>query len=240
MNIEKSIEEFKKYTENYKPYGPKVATKIEHSLRVSKEAGMLAESLNLNKEEIELAKLIGLMHDIGRFEQIKVYNTYKDHQSIDHGDLGEQILKNNNFIRNFIEEDNYDELIFKAIKNHNKFKIEDGLTEKEKLWAKIIRDADKLDIFYEGAVLFWNTEEERKAVSESIFSPDVIEMFKQKQTINNRLRKTKADEIVSFVAYLYDINFEYSYNRIKEKDYINTILNKFDFKEDISFLKNTY
>lgn len=236
MNIEKAIEEFKNYTENYKQYGPKVERKIGHSLRVMEEAGNLAKSLNLTQEEIELAKIIGLLHDIGRFEQIKIHKTFADHKSIDHGDLGVEILKKDNYLRCFIEETKYDRIILKAIINHNKFKIEDGLTEEELFWAKIIRDADKLDIFYEGAEMFWNTEEERKEVSESDFSPEVIEMFEKGQIIDRKIVQTKADGIVSFIAFMNDINFEYSYNRIKEQNYINKILSKFDFKGKEKFL----
>ena len=49
-------------------------------------------------------------------------------------------------IREFVLNNEYDSIIYKAIKNHNKYKIEEGLSEKEKLYSKIIRDADKIDI----------------------------------------------------------------------------------------------
>ena len=121
MNIEKAIEEFKKYVANYDNLNPKVIFKREHSLRVMTEAKEIAKSLKLEKEEIDLATIIGLLHDIGRFEQVKRYNTFKDIKSIDHGNLGVEILKENLYIRKYIEEEKYDNIIFKAIENHNKF-----------------------------------------------------------------------------------------------------------------------
>ena len=36
--------------------------------------------------------LIGLLHDIARFEQYTKYKTFRDSISIDHGDLGVEIL----------------------------------------------------------------------------------------------------------------------------------------------------
>ena len=71
---------------------------------------------------------MGLLHDIARFEQYTRFQTFSDLKSIDHGDYGVEILKQNNYIRKFIDTDEYDNIIFKAIKNHNIFKIEDGLT----------------------------------------------------------------------------------------------------------------
>lgn len=232
MNLEKAKQEFLQYVKQYEGISPKIDLKREHSLRVMKESEGVARSLNLSEEEVELAELIGLLHDIGRFEQIKRYDTFKDLQSIDHGDLGAEILAKDGFLRNFIEDDKFDNIILKAIKNHNKFSIEEGLTEKELLFAKIIRDADKLDIFYEGVTQFWNTEDEKRKIENSDVSPEVLEAFKNKMTIDRKISKTGADGILSFIAFIFDINFEYSLNRIKEQKYVEKIINKIDFKNE--------
>lgn len=60
------------------------------------------KELKLTEEKIRLAALIGLLHDIGRFEQYTKYNTFSDKLSADHADLGEKTLDNNDFIREFI------------------------------------------------------------------------------------------------------------------------------------------
>ena len=125
--------------------------------------------LNLDKENIELAKLIGLLHDIGRFEQIKQYNTFSDKDSIDHGKLGVEILFKQGKIRNFIKSAKYDEIIKKAILNHNRKEIEKGLNPKELLHSKIIRDADKIDILYimtfeEKRTVFQSEDQEVKSI----------------------------------------------------------------------------
>ena len=39
--------------------------------------------------------VIGLLHDIGRFEQEAQYHTFNDFKSMDHGDYGAEYLKNN-------------------------------------------------------------------------------------------------------------------------------------------------
>ena len=152
INIKNAIIEFLKYTEKYDLEDENIQRKKEHSLRVMNISETIARKLNLSEEEIQLSTLIGLLHDIARFEQYKRYQTFKDSNSFDHGNYALKIL--NRDIRKYIEQDDYDEIIRKAIKNHNKFIIEDELTKKEELFAKIIRDADKIDILYESVELF--------------------------------------------------------------------------------------
>ncbi len=239
MNIENAKQEFIKYTNKYDFNNKKIERKYGHSLRVMENAGKIAESLKLNDEKIELAKLLGLIHDIGHFEEIKVKSECKENVKIDHGDLGVEILENNNYIRKYIKEEKYDNIILKAIKNHNKFKIEDGLSEEELLFAKIVRDADKLDIFYEGAEMFWNTEEERKNVGKSKITEEVKNEFNKKMIIDRKKKKTGADDIICFISFLFDINYSYTYNTIIKERYINKIIDKFKFedKETLKYMK---
>ena len=88
IEIEKAIEEFIKYTKNFDLSNNRIKGKQEHSLRVMRISEEIAKRLNWKKEEIEIATLIGLLHDIGRFEQYQEFKTFHDSRSVDHGDLG--------------------------------------------------------------------------------------------------------------------------------------------------------
>ena len=66
--IEKVIEEFNKYTSNYDKNDINILVKYNHSFAVMDLITELAFRLNLDKEKMELARVIGLLHDIGRFE----------------------------------------------------------------------------------------------------------------------------------------------------------------------------
>lgn len=228
INLEKAKEEFIKYTENYDLTNDKIKGKQIHSLRVMKISRQIAERLELPQEEINLATLIGLLHDIARFEQYTKYNTFKDLESIDHGDLGTEILQKE--IRKYIETNQYDDIIIKAVKNHNKYKIEDGLTERENIFAKIVRDADKIDIFYESVVMFWRGKE--KQVEESIISKNTIEQFENFVQIKSQKNETEIDNVIRVIAFVFDINFKSSFQILKEEDYINKILNRYDFNDE--------
>ena len=201
-------------------------------------------ALKLSKEKIEIATLIGLLHDIARFEQYTRYHTFKDAESVDHGDLGVEIL--NKDLHKYIDTDKYDELIKIAVKNHNKYKIEDGLTQEQKLFAKIIRDADKIDIFYEGVTMFWNGKEE--LVEGSLISPEVFKQIENKTQVKREVRQTPIDDVLSVLGFIFDINFFKSFEILKQEDYVNKMLNRYKMKdlesekelEEIKSIANKY
>ena len=156
----------------------------------------------------------------------------EDLRGIDHGDLGVEILEKDSYIRKYIKDDEWDNIILKAIKNHNKYKIEDGLTEQEVLFCKIIRDADKLDIFYEGAEMFWDKEEERSKINNSTLTPEILREFKENMLIDRHHLVTPADGIVSFIGFIFDINFKYDFEVLKKEKYVDIILDKFNFVDE--------
>ena len=146
MDFQKAEKAFKEYLKNYNIDDGSIALKIRHTYEVVRKSEYIAIGLELDKENIELAKIIALLHDIGRFEQIKEFNEFND-KKIEHAEFGVKVLFKDNLIRKFVEERKYDDIINKAIYNHNKFEIEENLNDIELLQCKIIRDADKLDNF---------------------------------------------------------------------------------------------
>ncbi len=112
MNIDKKKVEdtFKKYTDNYDTSDEKIKLKVDHTYRVAALSERIAESLGLNKEDTDLAWLIGMLHDIGRFEQLKNYGTFSDADSIDHAHYGVKLLFDEGLIWKFIDEMDMDDL----------------------------------------------------------------------------------------------------------------------------------
>lgn len=230
IDLDKAKEEFIKYTEYYDLTNENIERKQKHSLRVMQISEQIAESLKLCQEEIQLATLIGLLHDIARFEQYTKYKTFRDMDSIDHGDYGAEILQHD--MRKYIETTQYDEIIKKAVKNHNKYKIEEGLSAKEEIFAKIIRDADKIDILYESVEMFWKGKEH--IIENSTITEDVIEQFNDCIQIKRRKERrseNSINEIVFVIAFIFDINFKEGLKIIKSENYINQILDRYDIKD---------
>lgn len=233
MEIKNIKEVFMKYSKNYEKSG-RLNLKINHTLRVALNAKMIGESLMLSEEEITLCYLIGICHDIGRFEQIRLFNTFSDNDSgIDHASYSNHILFDDGLINEFLCDEKYYSIIKKAVYNHNKIKLEDNLSEKEKLFCNIIRDADKLDILNVLTIedkknIYWNDNFDINSINNKL-----IEQLKNYQLIDYKDIKNNADLIIAFYDYVYDFNFEKSYEIIKENDYYNKYLEniKNDFKE---------
>lgn len=236
INIEKSKEYFKKYIQRYDVNNSRIHMKTVHMYHVAENARKIASLLNLSEDEQNLAELIGLLHDLGRFEQWKWYETFSDKLSIDHGQKSVEVLFADKEIRNFIEDDKYDATIYKAINNHNKVEIEKGLSNFEILHSKIIRDADNLDIFrglmqdnIEDYTHFGSSD-----VSKEVLSPEFISDFKKEKVLLYSKAKTDMDIMVSIIAHIYAISFPESLKIIKENDYINKFVQKIDAKDEFT------
>lgn len=237
IDIEHAYRQFDKYVENFNPDIPKIKLKIEHIKRVADISRKIAENLNLDEEYIQLAEVIGLFHDIGRFKQVEIYDTYRDKDSVNHAEFSIKILYEDNLIERFNIDSKYDNIIKKAVLNHNKNKIDDGLTDEEILYSKIIRDADKLDIFYiicdneyDFESIFWYKDFDYEKISDII-----MQQFQQLRVINYNDVKTNADQIATFYAYTYDLYFGFSLKYLKEQKYIDKFAErvKKEFKSEI-------
>ena len=249
IDIQKAKEQFVQYTQEYDLSNLKIGSRQTHSFRVMELSKLIAEKLELTQEEIELATLIGLLHDIARFEQYTQYKTFWDKISFDHGDFGVKILEKD--IRKYIETDKYDKLIKTAVKNHNKYKIEEGLSERELLFSKLIRDADKIDILYEAIQIFNMKENEIHMIENSEIPLDTFEEFKTNKLKDRNKRTheyTPIDGVLETIMFIFDINFKSSFEVLKENDYVNKLVNRYDFKlektkeqmEEIRLIANNY
>ena len=229
IDIEKAKEAFKEYVKNYDSKDKQVKLKIEHIERVSQLARQMAEKLKLSEEDIQLAELIGLLHDIGRFEQIRIYHTFIDKKSINHGEFGAKVLFEEGLIRKFIETDEFDEIIKLAIINHNKNKIEKGLTERQILHAKLVRDADKTDIFYGLIKGEEKTVWESDNMNDEIVTNEIYREFIEDKHINYKNIETSGDILVAHFAYIYDLYFKPTLKIFKDKKYVDQLYNRFNF-----------
>lgn len=231
MDIAKLNSAFDSYVNEYDMNDNNILYKYNHTYRVCKNSKNVCKSLNLNEEQSNLAYLIALLHDIGRFYQDKMYKTFFEKADFDHGDYGVKLLFEDGLIRKFIDNTDNDKLIYLAVKNHNKYSVENNLKEEEKLYCNIVRDADKLDIIdnFIEIIKINNKEEDDSEITEK-----VKEEFLSHRMVNKNYRKTNSDVIVTIISQIYDLKFDYSFKFIKENNYIEkiyqTLKNKEKFK----------
>lgn len=227
IDIEKSKRVFDEFVSRYDLNDKKIKLKYEHTLRVCVQSIAISDSIGLSDEDRQLAYLIALLHDIGRFEQARIYNTFNDLESVDHADLGCKILFEQGLIREFISDSSYDKAIEFAIRNHNKLKIEDTLDERLLLHAKIIRDTDKLDIM--NIVLLLGDigiNEDDNGITRK-----VREDFFNRRAINHKDKRTKNDSAITMLSFMFDLNFDYSYQYYRDKGYVGLFYERVKNKE---------
>lgn len=215
------IEAFNNYVKQYDINNYDIMYKYKHTLRVRKICDILAKSLNLNEEDTYIITTIGLLHDIGRFEQIKLTNNYDD-KEFDHAVYGAMILFKENLINIFNIDPKYYEIIEFSIRNHNKYKIEETLDQRKLFFAKLIRDADKIDIMdaYTYLKAYNVTDVDDEVTNE------VAIQFKKHEPIDSRIRKTKSDKLLATLAFVFDINFNESLKIINDQKFILELYNQ--------------
>lgn len=247
IEIEKAKKQLINHVESLNLKNSKVKNKIEHIFRVSENCEKIAQKLELSQEEINLAQLIGLLHDIGRFQQYKITDK-NELKKFDHGEAGVKLLKENNYIRKYIKDNKYDEIIYTAVYEHNKYELSKQLTKEKKLFCKIIKDADKIDLLYEGAYIYWQEPERKKQIEEGKLSNKMLKDFYEYKLADKRNSISETDQILTFASFVFDINFDFSIKTLKENGNAIKMIEKFDYqnletKEEMQKVKeflNTY
>lgn len=222
---------FAEYVEGYNAKDPKVKLKIDHTYRVAGFCQRIARSLELSPAEIDLAWLCGLLHDVGRFEQLRNYGTFIDAQSIDHAMYGAEILFDQGRIRDYVEDDSEDDFLRKVVSCHSAYRIPEDYDEKTFLFANILRDADKVDI------LRVNVEtplEEIYNVSTEVLrnepvTPQVLQAFQEGHTVLRALKQTAIDNVVGHISLVYELVFPISLRMVAEQGYLNQLM---DFQSE--------
>ncbi len=226
MNYEDEMKEFLNYADRYDRTNGMIELKVVHTLRVVEIMDRITAGLALPEVTRYLAALCALFHDIGRFEQVTRYGTYNDRRSVNHAVLSCEVLLENGFLGGLPE--NHREMILTAIENHNKLAIDEGLDEETALLSKLIRDADKIDIFRVFA-----EEEMTDTMGETI---DMVEqetvsdeVFMAHECIPKDIRRTGLDIWVGFLAFFYDMNFPQSMKIALEEGYYRKQFDNADF-----------
>lgn len=257
INRKNVINAFAEYVRNYDPSDEKIKLKINHTYRVAGLCQRIAESLGLSEPDVDIAWLLGMLHDIGRFEQIRRFGTFNDVQSVDHAEFGADLLFKEGLIRKFAE-GYYEEcelarsgneeaeqiiknnehhnkdtgLLEMAIRQHNKYRVKEDLTERQRMFCDILRDADKVDIFKVNAdipmeIIYDVTTEELK---NGVITKEVLESFYKKETVLKSVRRSAVDHIVGHISLLFELVYKESYRQAKEQGYVYKLL---DFKSDV-------
>ena len=221
QHVEETLED---YVAGYNIADEKIRLKAEHTYKVAALCDMIAGSLGLPEAERDVAWLCGMLHDIGRFEQIRRWNTFYDSQSVNHAEFGADLLFRDGLIGRFVGEGAgaVDPALEPAIRNHNRLSVEDGLQVRTRMFADILRDADKIDIIrvnVESPVTeIYNAPLEE--IRASAITPEIEAGFYRHRCIDSALKRTVADRMVGHFAFVFELVYPASIAEVKRQGHL--------------------
>jgi hypothetical protein len=204
-----------------------ITLKEDHTLHVCRNILAVARGESLDTNEMMLAETIALFHDIGRFPQYAQYRTFKDSISVNHGLLGANTLLEKKVLDRIPRREH--DIIVDAVKFHNAFTVADIVDDDKLRFLKLIRDADKLDIWRVFIEFYESADEERSDAvglglpDDPSYSKEILPLVHNRQIISLTKLRTLNDFKLLQLSWIFDLNFVASFMLLAERDYINRI-----------------
>lgn len=201
--------------------------KENHTRRVCGEILNIGKQLGLDEDQLRLAEIIALLHDIGRFDQYARYSTFRDRSSENHAAIGIRIINQCGILESF--DNNIKNIIIRAIQYHNRQSVPLAETETCLFYSKLIRDADKLDIWKVVIDNYYRSEDKRNGVLELDLpdtpgvSEEIYNALINQQVVNMKYIRNLNDFKLLQVGWVFDINFQPTIEEIKKRRYIELI-----------------
>lgn len=215
-----------------------IERKVQHTFRVCKNVRSIGVSLQLSDNELQIGETIALFHDIGRFEQYIKHRTLEDSVK-DHGELGILLLENYGVLNLLSKEEK--DIILRSIRYHNKYQLPKDEDERVLFFSKLIRDADKMDNYFSHVKYFEEKSEYHNEILKVLpdtgrYSPQVVQAILSNKCPEDYYIKMYNDLKLAYVAWIYDINFNYGIEYIVNNHYIPRLINSLPDTEKVGHI----
>jgi len=203
--------------------------KEDHTFRVCENILVLGKSLHLSKEALTLVQIAALFHDIGRFTQYREYGTFNDKKSANHAKLGLKQLSFHKVLNGMPLDEKRS--ILTPIAWHNAFKLPHIKDDKLLLFVKLLRDADKLDIW--NVVIDHYTQKDKQETitvlldlpkNDHTCSKKILKALAERQLAQTSDLTCLTDLKLLQISWVYDLNFIESFRLVRERRVIEKII----------------
>jgi HD superfamily phosphodiesterase len=205
-----------------------VQLKIDHTLRVLEFARQITAAQAAAPGLAELAHLAALFHDVGRFPQYARYQTFHDQMSVNHAYQGVLTLKQHRVLETLPPSAR--KLVLAAVALHNRRFLPRGLPPDLQCLTRIVRDADKLDIFAVMLAHFNPAVPHNKVVNLELkphpdnYSPEIFEKVLNRQMVNYQEMVWVNDFKLLLCSWVYDLNYRVSRGLARERGYLEELV----------------
>ena len=214
-----------------------IMLKVEHTRNVRKNILQIAKELSLTQEQMRLAETVALFHDIGRFPQYAQFKTFRDAVSLSHGRLGMKTLKKEGLLDRLPKYER--ELILKVVNFHGAFSIPTTFDEDTVFFLKMVRDADKVDIF-RVFLEYYDSPPEEKASATAFGVPDTPEYSKimlanlcNREVASYSNIRTENDFKMMKLSWVYAIYFDEAIRLLQDRGLVEKLINKLPQTDEI-------
>jgi HD superfamily phosphohydrolase YqeK len=205
-----------------------ISLKIHHTHQVCQYGRDILQSLKISEGNQFITNIACLFHDIGRFEQFRRFATFNDRKSKNHAIIGVHVLNRSKILKSL--DAPLQCAVLKIVRYHNMLQLPPTEAEEILFMAKIVRDADKIDILdvlarqYESAQPGSNPALNLDLPDYQSYSPKIIQSIMQSKLVNIHDAQTVIDFKLLQVSWLFDLNFSYTRNLIRQNHYFQRIL----------------
>lgn len=222
---------FDGYVQTYSDIDPEgyrnILLKVEHTRKVCEIMGLLAEGEGLTPDQARIAEATALLHDVGRFPQFRRWRTFRDSDSDNHARLGIEVIRDQGLLADLPAEERT--IIEEAIRFHNLLALPANYTSPSDLYMRLIRDADKLDIWRVFFDYFSLPDDQRPSAVTLGFpdlprvTPACVTELAAERIIDLQNVKVLNDFKLLQISWVYDLNFPTSYRLLQQRGHIEAL-----------------
>jgi hypothetical protein len=201
--------------------------KEAHTRRVCGNMARLTESLALDENDRLIAEAVALCHDVGRFPQYRQYRTFRDADSVNHGALGSRMLADERALDHLSLAERT--LITQTVALHNVFQLPGQLDDRTLFFVRLVRDADKLDI-WRLFIEYYALPEVERAAAVGLGLPDLpgcsaeaLACLERGEMVRLVMLRTMTDFKLLQLSWIFDLNFDESFRMLEERDCIGRL-----------------
>jgi HD domain len=219
-------------------YGPdgngpgSIRLKEDHTARTCKEITLIGHALKLAEADLLLAEAIALFHDLGRFPQWRRYGTFIDRDSEDHARLGLAELARFRVLDRIAADEAA--LVEDAIRHHNEKELPGHLAPRPLFFARLLRDADKLDIW---RLVIEDSRRRGDGRRPIPHSRKLLREIHEGRIPDFDLVQAPGDMQLLRLAWVYDLNFAATCRKVLERGYLEALFEALAATEDMHELR---
>ncbi len=201
---------------------PLMLLKLDHTRRVTENAIAIARGEGWAEPDVRLGEAAALLHDAGRFPQLRHFRTFEDHKSLNHAHKSWEVARDSGALAKLPPE--AVALLETAVCHHNLRDLPPDLLPAHQAFLKLVRDADKLDIYHviDDAL----THDRIKEYPEIVLyrqldappGPRLLAAYRDRVTVGYRDLHSLGDFLLLTLLWLRDLNYRTTVQLMLERD----------------------